>query len=1032
MAKSAVLNVQVLVDAAKAAGELNQTAAKFESFGKKIVGAAVGAFAIKGITDVAKSVVSSASAMEQAMGGTDKVFGSSASQIHSWAADTSDSIRLPAAAVEKYAVLIKTQLAATGQPMSALVTQTKALIQVGADLAAVTGADLADSIAAVKSALAGEYDPIQNLGVAMTAATVNTKALALAHGDTALAASSAIQAQARVAEIMEKSAFATGAAAEESDTFQAKMDSLKEKTSELAVAIGGPMLDSLANMVGGATDAASAASTLGTGLGTMLGAVLGLPGPIQAVVLGFVALIAVSAKWGAAVTTHLTSAITSFKNATTSASGFKAALSGIGSALAGGALLLGVGAVIASIAIAIGRVTEAANKGKAALSGYVSALVESGNKSTDSTAKAFKEAVLASDAFAELVKDGFTANEAVGILTGTMENWHSVMEGSLGGGIRNLNRDTMALVDGFIDANGEAGKVAQAQIDGANAMGLNADATNGATDALDANAQAAADAKAASDKLKSAIDQAKAAADATEGNRWLESIAQDAEDAKRAIDILQVAIDRSTGNNRDYQASQAAVNATILALPAAFKLAEGEVAANAEALKTWNVQALTTTEAGQKQYQAIQDVADAYTDSTGMAYQNALATHTTAEAIGIAREQAQNSREQFIGMHDAMGLTAAEAVELANKVGILDATQLDDKTFEVIAADAAARDKVRELQALGVDPKTIVFSADTDPLTEGFQGTLTYIDQATGQPRTITIGANTTEVPPAVNEAAGAAAQTPAQLNVTANPAPAQATIAGVAGTPSNATISVTANPAAANATINATASAQRINTINVVANPSMANATINATASATRTATITTTANVSQASAQITTVASAKYSALIQVTANVSQAQATIASVVNGAYRATITVTADVGSAQNSIRSVTNAAYSTTVRVVADTSAYMAAFNALPTTKTITQTVVVQQAPAPAPGAAPVLSRMAAPSLMARSMAVAPSLGPVQTQSGGATGLTVVIQGGIESSDSIARAVKRVVLGRDRRTGGVVIGEMRSRVGHS
>jgi hypothetical protein len=1022
MARSAVLNVQVLVDAAKAAGELNQTAAKFESWGKKLGNAVIAAVAVKGVTDLAKTVVSSASQMEQAMGGTDKVFGSSAADIHNWAKDTTDAVRLPAAAVEKYAVLIKTQLAATGQPMGALVTQTKALIQVGADLAAVTGADLADSIGAVKSALAGEYDPIQNLGVAITGTTVNLKALEIAHGDTALAATSAVVAQARVAEIMEKSAFATGAAAEESDTFQAKVDSLKETASSLAVAIGGPMLDSLAGMVGGMSDVATSASTLGTGLGTILGSILSLPAPIQAVVVGLVALVAVSAKWGTAVTTGLTTMMSTFKSATSSASGFKAALSGIGSAMAGGALLLGVGAIIAAIAIAIGRVTEAANKGKAALSGYVSALVESGNKSTDASAKAFKEALLASDAFAELVKDGFTANEAVGILSGTMENWHDVMSGSLGGGIRDLNRDTMALVDGFIDANGEAGGLAQAQIDGAAAMGLNAESTDGATEALDANAQAAADAEAASKLLASALDQAKAAAEASEGNQWLNSIATDAENAKRAIDILQVAIDRTTGNNRDYQASQAAVNATILAIPGAFKLAEGAVAANSDALKTWNVQALTTTEAGQTQYQAIQDVADAYTDSTGMAYQNALATHSAADAMGIAREQAQNSREQFINMHDAMGLTAAEAVELANKVGILDATQLDDKTFQVIAADADARAKVAELQRLGVDPKTITFSADVNPAMEGFQGTLSYIDTVTGQPKNITIGADTAPVQPAVDAAAAAAAGTTATMPIGGDAGAAIGDAQGAANTISGteAQITVTGLTGPAIDALSRLTSAKYSTTVDVQANPAPANGQINAVANAKRITTIDVMANASMAVSTITALTSAQRSTTIVVNANATAALQTIGNVVNSHYSANVTVGADTGPARSAISAVTNGSYTATITVTANVSQAQAAIAAIP--RSVAVSAPAPKPPAPAPAGFSAFSTMAAPTLQTPS--------PIKRSLTVPASIVINVKGGLDSADEIGRRIETVMRRYDRRRSGIVMNSSVLRAG--
>jgi hypothetical protein len=113
-----------------------------------------------------------------------------------------------------------------------------------------------------------------------------------------------------------------------------------------------------------------------------------------------------------------------------------------------------------------------------------------------------------------------------------------------------------------------------------------------------------------------------------------------------------------------------------------------------------------------------------------------------------------------------------------------------------------------------------------------------------------------------------------------------------------------------------------------------------------------------------------------------------------------------------------------------------MAAFNSLPTSKGVS--VTPNAAPAPAAG---LMAFARAPQIMAQAMSApsmsrmmaAPSLqaGPIATVAV-QPGITINVNGGIESSDAIARAVKRVVLGRDRRTGGVIVGEMRARVGHS
>lgn len=875
MAKSAVLNVSVLVDAAKAATELNQTAQSFEKFGKKLTSAVISAVAIGGVTALAKTVVSAASDMQQAMGGTDKVFGSSADEIHAWAADTTDSIRLPALAVEKYATLIKTQLAATGQPMSALVTQTKALIQVGADLSAVTGADLADSIAAVKSALAGEYDPIQNLGVAMSGASVQAQALALAHGDTTAAASDAIVMQARVAEIMQKSAFATGAAAEESDTFQARMDSLTEKTQNLAATVGGPLLDALSGIVGHITDAASGAETLGLGLGTMLGFVLQLPGPIQAIVLGLVAFTAISATWGTKVAGAFTSFISTVTSATSSVGGLKSALAGIGPALLGGGILLGIGAVIAAIAIAVGRVADAAKKGKDELSGYVDALVASGNASTDATAAAFQSALLTSDAYKELVKDGFSAAEAVKILTGTQEEWRAVAGGSLGT-IHDLNRDTMALVDGFIDANGEAGKLAQAQIDGAAAMDSNSAATAANAEALAAEQKATEDAAAEQKKLADALKAAQAVAEATIANQAMVSMKSAADDAQRAVDFLSLTLDKMTGGTRSLEAAQAGLNSSLTGIADAFKAVDGASALDRDALVAWNVTALTQNEAGQKAYDSLVQVRSGYEQTVGAAYSSAAAAGDNNAALAEAQSTADYAYNSFIAQAGAMGISAEQAATLASHLGILNAQQLDPKVFQLIAEDQDARAKVAALQAQGIDPKNIVVTAQTDAAT----------------------GAVTQAI--AVIDASGAT------IPVEAAPAPAAAAIEDVAGASYQATVKAGADT-------------------------SKAAGDIKATAGEAYKTTITAGANMAQAESQIAATVNQARNITIQVTANTSPANILISALINEAHNKTVAVTANTSSFDQSMRDITTRSYTATVTVTANTSAAAAAIAAVP-----------------------------------------------------------------------------------------------------
>jgi len=842
MARSAVLDVKVLVDAAQAAVGLNDVAGKFESFGKKLGNAVIGAVAIKGVSELAKTVVTSASTMQQAVGGTDKVFGSSASEIHKWASDTTDSIRLPAAAVEQYATLIKTQLAATGQPMATLVKSTKDLIQVGADLSAVTGQDLASSIQAVKSALAGEYDPIQNLGVAMSGASVQAKALAIAHGDTALAASDAVVMQARVAEIMEKSAFATGAAAEEADSFQGRVDSLKEQVSGLAVAIGGPLLDSLAGIVGGLTDGAGAASTLGTGLGTMLGVILSLPAPILAIGAGLVALIAVSAKWGTSVAAGVGKFVEAIGSATSSVGGLKSALAAIGPALAGGALILGAAAIIGAVAIAIGRVTEGAKKGEDALQGYRDAIVDANGASNQATADAFKLAVTTSDAFQGLIDDGFSASEAVSILTGTTENWHDVMGGSLGT-IHNLNRDTMTMVDGFIDANGHAKTLAQAQLDGAKAMDEQGDsaAKLGPTiaEAEQAGADAAKKLEEATKKAAEQLKEAQKAASATAANTLLNGISFAAESAKRSVDILSGGIDQLTHKDT-FEATNVQWIRTLNDLPAAFQEAKDKGQLYGDALVNWDAIQLQTGEGSRALYDALKAQGEQFPTIVSNAFEAAGGYKNLEGATAAAKTAASDARTNFVNLASSFVGGTENAQRLADKLGILDGTQISDKLFQVIAADEAARAVVAQIQATQIGAKNFDITAGADGVFQTADDAVSYVNAAGEAMPPVPIHATAAPAQAVTDDFTGQKLSTPESfISVRGNINPFQETITKLMSTKREITVDILGNVNPWQATITGVMSTKRDVTVDILGNSGPARSAIAAVENGSYSATV-------------------------------------------------------------------------------------------------------------------------------------------------------------------------------------------------
>jgi uncharacterized protein YdbL (DUF1318 family) len=118
-------------------------------------------------------------------------------------------------------------------------------------------------------------------------------------------------------------------------------------------------------------------------------------------------------------------------------------------------------------------------------------------------------------------------------------------------------------------------------------------------------------------------------------------------------------------------------------------------------------------------------------------------------ATTAATTAANNAHAEFMQMAMAAGLTEAQASALANQLGILDATQIDPKVFQLIAEDEGARLKLQQLQAQGIDPKTVTVSAVTDPATGAVKQMLSYID-ASGA--TVQVDATTNDATGAIGK----------------------------------------------------------------------------------------------------------------------------------------------------------------------------------------------------------------------------------------------------------------------------------------
>lgn len=982
------LTVEILTDATKAAQGLNQAAQGFESFAGKAKGALVGAFAGFAVADVIKQAVSAASDLQQAMGGVDAVFKQNASQIHSWASDTSDSIRLPQAEFEQLATVIGAQLKNAGVSMDQLAPKTHDLIQLGADLGARFGTSTSQAVEALSSALKGEMDPIERFGITLNANAIKAEEMALGLDTSTAAAEQSAKAQATLSLIMKQSADAQGAASSESDTYAAAQEHLNEVWTNMLAAVGGPLLSTLASLMDALSGLLPIIEPLFVGVSKLVVGLTELPGPALATIAAFSGWMALQSFTGAAalIPTIMLNARVALMLAATAVRGFLASIGPVGWAI------LAIGGIATAISVfshsaeddlkavedsytsmtdafkqgGIEKLKEAlfdtsaaggfdkaltnagvsmktyidASTGAAGASEQLAAEAKAASASIFDQGKAFasigddaRAAGISTDQFLSAVASGDLTQ-----LTAQMQDYANTQADATGNtqtGIDIMNRWSDATNNGQATA---AALVNVTDLAAQNQEKLSASLGDAADKAralgtsegdLAANTLDAASAQA---KLKEDTEAAKKATESTGATTFLTAMKNETDNANRALEIFLATIQAYTTRNEAAEAGTVGWVRGLQDASSALSKMTQEGTVSADSLANWDVRALQATDSSRAAYDALTNQASGYAAVVTEAYNAAGGVQAGAAATNAAAEAATAARTEFVNMAMAAGLTETQANQLANQLGILNAQQIDPKVFELIAQDEGARLKLQQLQAQGIDPKTVTVSAVTDPATGAVNQMLSYID------------------------ASGATVTVDAAVD------PAQGDISKVEGGNYQATVDTDANTNEATRTINQTASNDYRGTIKVSADTSQANRFVTDTMS-----------YINRLQASIT------------VQAN-DQATSRIYSITAGYYQAT-------------------------VHVVADTSAFYATYNSLPTSKTITQQVVTVPAPGP-----PAL--MAGVSTLATPMST--PRGSTSTASTGSINITI---NGAVDADSTARQIQTLLRTRVRRNQGIEIG---------
>lgn len=270
---------------------------------------------------------------------------------------------------------------------------------------------------------------------------------------------------------------------------------------------------------------------------------------------------------------------------------------------------------------------------------------------------------------------------------------------------------------------GEAQSQWRAEVDAVN--GVNA-ATKGATGAT-AEAVAAFQAQAIASGMSAAaireqgaaaglsatqVDAVVAAAQAAGGaatdmGKALKEAAAAADEAKNQLAFFSMELDKLAGKNIDSQRAQLAVNDALRGAKEAFDAASQATDGNVASLLNADGTINTVSESGSKLFGVVMNMRSAYDTATMSAYQQAVAQGNVAGAADAARAAATESRSRFVELAaQYLGGNVPAAQALADSLGIVDGTRIDNKVFTVVGQGIdQALTGLQKLQAMVLNDK---------------------------------------------------------------------------------------------------------------------------------------------------------------------------------------------------------------------------------------------------------------------------------------------------------------------------------------
>lgn len=188
------------------------------------------------------------SEMQETMGKFSTVFGDAASEIQKWGSSTATAMGVSEQSMMAMLASMQDLLVPMGVAPIVAQDMSKELSALAIDLASFNNMNPAKAFEDLMAAMTGSGEVMKKYGVILSQTAVNQKLLN--DGLDPKKASEAQKAQARLTIIMKGTTAAQGDAIRTSGSFANQLKSLKALLSDVAVALGQPLLDPMAKFLG--------------------------------------------------------------------------------------------------------------------------------------------------------------------------------------------------------------------------------------------------------------------------------------------------------------------------------------------------------------------------------------------------------------------------------------------------------------------------------------------------------------------------------------------------------------------------------------------------------------------------------------------------------------------------------------------------------------------------------------------------------------------------------------------------------------